>query len=112
MKAIHGRTPASILVALHRCAIQTIRKCAASKAPGSKKIVFRSSSIDGRLSLAIDKKHIVALAPPAILILQNRHGHADKMSPAGGFHPHIIAVAIYVFLSINQRIAVLFTLLG
>src|SRR3989442_13172218 len=77
-----------------------------SKTPCSQKIIFRSSAVDRRRCLSVNEEHVIALAPPGILILQYRHGYAGEMSTACGFNPDVIAFAIQVLLRIYQRIAI------
>src|ERR1700679_2104090 len=78
----------------------------ASEIPGSEKIVFRSGAVDGGKLFSVDKKHIVALAPPAVLILKNRHGHANEVAMSGGFHPDVIIFSVEIFLRIYGRVVI------
>src|ERR1700678_1587899 len=78
----------------------------ASEIPGSEKIVFRSGAVDGGKLFSVDKKHIVALVPPAVLILKNRHGHANEVAMSGGFHPDVIIFSVEIFLRIYGRVGI------
>src|SRR5205823_8699835 len=69
-------------------------------------IIFRARSVDGRTQLTVDEKHVVALAPPSVLILQHGHGDSQEVATAGGLRPHVIAVAIQVFLFFDEPIGI------
>ena len=78
----------------------------AAKIPRAQEIIFRSGAVDRRRFLPIDEEHVVAFAPPAILILQHRHGHAHKVPASGCFHPDVVAFAIQILFVIDHGIAV------
>ena len=77
-----------------------------AKIPRAQEIIFRSGAVDRRRVLPIDEEHVVAFAPPAVLILQHRHGHADKVAAPGRFHPDVVAFAIQILFVVDHRIAV------
>src|SRR6266700_3342578 len=89
-----------------------MRKAALAEIPCTEKIILRAGSCDGRPGLAINKKHVVSFAPPAVLILQHRHGDANEMASADGRQPKVIAFAGQVFLVLNRGIPVRFPLIG
>src|SRR5437660_6708301 len=78
-----------------------------AKAPCPQKIVFRAGAVDGRPRLAIDEKHVVAFAPPEILILQDGHRDPCKLSAPASFHPDIVVFATEVGAVIHFRVAIL-----
>src|SRR5271170_794851 len=98
MKPIHGRAAARNLGTFHGRSEQRIGERMIAKVPSSEKVIFRPSTVNGGTLFPVDKKHVVAFTPPAVLILKHRHGHADEVSLAGGFHPHVVAFSIKIFL--------------
>src|SRR5438552_17945799 len=87
MKAVDGRSAASTLLAFNGRAENPVRKRASSKIKSAEEIILGTRSVDGRTRLPVDEKHVVAFAPPAVLILQNGHGDTEKVTTACGFHP-------------------------
>ena len=69
-----------------------------AKIPGTEKIVFRPGAVDGGVLFSVDKEHVVAFTPPAVLILKNGHGHAYKVSLSTCFQPHVVIFSIKVLL--------------
>src|SRR5437879_6216736 len=69
-----------------------------AEAPGSQKIVFCPRAVDRGSCFAVDEEHVVTLAPPSILILENGHSYPGKVSPPFGLHPYVIAFAGKIFL--------------
>src|SRR5258705_2173716 len=55
--------------------------------------MFGASAVDGRAGFAIDKKHVIAFTPPAILILEDGHGDADVVSLAASVEPDVVVFA-------------------
>src|SRR6266851_9380707 len=80
----------------------------AAKIPGAQEIVFGTCSVDGWVGFTVHEKHVVAFAPPAILILQDGHGDSNEMSAACGVHPDVILLAVEVRLTFNFGIAIAF----
>src|SRR5437588_6977026 len=80
--------------------------------PRSQKIILRSSPVDRRHALSVDEKHVIALAPPPILILQHRHGHAHKVPSPACFHPDVVPLTVEIFLIIDDPIAIRCPLIG
>jgi hypothetical protein len=56
--------------------------------------------------IAVDKEHVVAFAPPAVLVFENGHGDANEVSLAGGLHPDIVVPAVEIFYIVDSRIAI------
>src|SRR5580692_8518140 len=98
MKPINGRAASRELGAFHGCSEQRIGERMIAKVPSTEKVVFRPSAVNGWTLFSVDKKHVVAFTPPAVLILKHRHGHADEVSLAGGFHPHVVPFSVKIFL--------------
>src|SRR3954452_940611 len=73
----------------------------AAEVPSAQKVILRARSVDRRQLLAVDKKHVVAFAPPLVLILQHRHGYADEVSAPGRFHPDVVAATVKILLSVH-----------
>src|SRR5437879_3860992 len=78
----------------------------ASKIPRAKEVVFRTGSINGWAGFTVNEKHIVAFAPPAILILEYGHGDSNEMSAACGVHPNVVFLAVKVRFTFNFGIAI------
>src|SRR5215831_18404233 len=76
----------------------------AAEIPCAQKIVLGAGAIDGWQFLSVDEEHIIALAPPLVLILENRHGHADEMAAPCCFHPDVISFAVEVFQVVHVAI--------
>src|SRR5579863_10022364 len=82
------------------------------KIPCPQKVILRPSAIDRRQLLSIDKKHVVALAPPPILIFEHRHGHAHKMPAPRRLEPNVISIAVKILPVVDNCIAVRLPLVG
>src|SRR5260370_34780456 len=80
----------------------------AAKIPGPEEIVFGTSAVDGWAGFTIHEKHVVAFAPPAVLILKYGHSDSDEMSAARGVQPDVILLAVKVRLTFNVGIAIAF----
>ena len=106
MKAIHTRSTACQLLADDGRAIQWIGKWLAAKVPCAEKIILRSRASDGWLLCAVDKEHVVAFAPPKVLVLQHRHGDTYILSMPFRIHPDIIPIAIQIRLIVYQRVLI------
>ena len=74
--------------------------------PGAKEIILRPSAGDRRLLRAINEKHVVAFAPPIILVLQDGHGHTGILAGAFGVKPNVIILSGKVSFLIHQRLRV------
>ena len=112
VKAIDRRATARPFFALDRGAVEPIGESTAAKIERAKKIILRARSVDGRTRFAVDEKHVVAFAPPTVLILQHRHGHTDKLAAALGLHPNVIPFAVQVLLVFDKGISVRFPFVG
>src|SRR5262249_52650854 len=51
-------------------------------------------------------KHVVAFAPPAILVLQDGHRDTGEMAAACGFEPDVVILAIEIFAIVHLGISV------
>src|SRR5580698_105292 len=71
MKPIHGRAATRNLGTFHGRSEQRIGERMIAKVPSSEKVVFRPSAVNRGTLFSVDKKHIVAFAPPAVLILKH-----------------------------------------
>src|SRR5579864_6358449 len=69
MEAIQRPSSARQFLAYNWRTKQSVGECVSPEIPRSQKIILRPGSVDRRRALAIDIKHVIALAPPAILIL-------------------------------------------
>ena len=78
----------------------------AAKIPCAKEIVFGTCAVDGWPRFTVDEKHVVALTPPTILILQDGHGNSGKMSATCGLQPDVIFLAVEVRLTVNLGITI------
>src|SRR5439155_22017928 len=99
-------------LALDGRAEKPVRKRASSKIKSAEEIILGTRSVDGRTQLTVHEKHVVAFAPPAVLILQNGHGDTEKVTTACGFHPDVIALAIQVFLLFDEPVGIHLPLIG
>src|SRR6267154_1635422 len=98
MESIDRRPTASAFFAFQRRAELRVRKWMVTEIESAQKIIFRPRPDNRRHFLSVDEKHIVALAPPAVLILQHRHGHTGKVPASAGLHPDIIVLTIHILL--------------
>src|SRR6266478_1835205 len=80
----------------------------AAKIPGAQEIVFGTCSVNGWAGFTVNEKHVVAFAPPAILILKDGHGDSDELSAASGVQPDVVFLAVEVRLTFNFGIAITF----
>src|SRR2546422_8521306 len=84
VKAIDGRFASGAFFTDNRSAVQPIEKGMAAKIPSTEEIILRTSPGNGGARLTVDEKHVVAFAPPAVLILQDGHGDPDEMPATSG----------------------------
>src|SRR5579871_131022 len=57
-------------------------------------VVLSAGSVDGGLSIAIDEEHVIALAEPAVGVLQDTLRDANEVTAAGGFEEDVVVVAV------------------
>src|SRR5262249_54221138 len=96
MEAVHRSAAPREFIAFHRRAVRLIGEGVRAESPRAEKIILGAGTIDGRLSFAIDEKHVVAFAPPAVLILQDGHRDAGEMPTALRFEPHVVAGTVEI----------------
>src|SRR6266436_4923282 len=96
MEAIHGRLATGALFTDDRSSIQLIEEGVAAKTPGAQEIIFRTSPANRGVCFTVDEKHVVAFAPPIVLILKHRHGDSDEMPVTRGVQPDVIFLAVEV----------------
>src|SRR6202040_1416386 len=77
-----------------------------AKIIGSEKKILGTRPCDGWVRIVVDEKHIVAFAPPEILILKDGHGDTNIVALAGGFHPDVVVFAVEIFYVVDSRVAV------
>ena len=106
VESINGGSRAGALVAFHRRAEQAVRKRVLPEIPRAEEIIFRSGADDRRCRLTVDEEHVVSLAPPEVLILQDRHRDAGEMAAAGGLHPDVVVFTLQVLSAVDRRLAV------
>src|ERR1700691_1377681 len=75
MKTIHARSGSCRALTDDRRTVQQVRERMVFEAPGAEEVVFRAGSADGGFLCPVNEEHVVALAPPVILVLQDGHGH-------------------------------------
>src|SRR5260370_22116066 len=96
MEAVDGRFASGALFPDKRSAVKPVGEGVSAKIPGAEEIVFGTRSVDGWSGFTIHEKHVIAFAPPAILILKDGHGDSDKMSAARLVQPDAILLALEV----------------
>ena len=64
------------------------------------------------LRLQPQPANVVALSPPAILVLQHGHGHTGEVPAPCSFYPHVIAVAVQVLPVSDSRVPIFLPLIG
>src|SRR5271170_2298565 len=84
----------------------------AFETPGAEEVILRAGAGNRRLPGAVNEKHVVALAPPLILVLQDRHGHTGILTTAPGIEPYVVILPGKVGLLIHQRLHVRRPLIG
>src|SRR5216683_4160002 len=97
MESVDRCAAACFFIAFYGRSIETVSECMRSKSPSPEKIIFGAGTVNRGPGFAVDKKHVVAFAPPVILILQYGHGYACELSAAASFHPDIVAFAIEIW---------------
>src|SRR5271168_1145675 len=90
MKAVHACSAASPAFSNDRRAVHLIGEGMVLESPCSEEIILRASARDGRLGRSVHEKHIVALTPPIILVLQDRHGYTGVLAGALRVEPHVV----------------------
>ena len=71
MEAIHGRFAPGALFTNDGSTVQPIEEWVSAKIPCAEEIIFRTSPGNGGARFTVDEEHVVAFAPPAVLILQH-----------------------------------------
>ena len=79
---------------------------AAAVAPGAQVVVLGPGAVDLRGRRAVDEEHVVALAPPVALILEDALGHADEVAPPLSVEDQVVARAVLVRPAVDQSVAV------
>src|SRR5215470_19987182 len=110
MKAVDAPTAAGKLSTHQRCAIEREAVATPTEIPRSEKIIFGACADERRRGRPIDEEHIVTLAPPSVLVLQDRHGYTDELPVPLRFHPDVVVFAIGIAMKIHHRIAILIPL--
>jgi len=66
------------------------------KIPRAQEVILRARAIDRRMLFAVNKEHVVAFAPPTVLILENGHGHTHEVPLPGRFKPYVITLSVEI----------------
>src|ERR1700722_1112660 len=106
VEAINARLATCLLRTHYGRTIELIRKWLASEVPCTQKIILRARSNDRWCLRSVDEKHVVAFAPPLILVLQHRHGHPHELAVSLCLHPDIVVLTIEIGLVIDNRVLV------
>src|SRR6266436_56409 len=106
VKAIDGRFASRAFFADNWSAVQLIEKGMSAKIPCTKEIILRTSPRNGGARFTVDEKHVVAFAPPAVLILQDRHSDPDEMPATRGVQPEVIFLAVEVRFPVDLGITI------
>src|SRR5580700_3796434 len=106
VETIDARLAPRLLRTHYGRAIELIGKWLSAEVPRPQKIVFRARSNDRRGLRSVDEKHVVAFAPPLILILQHGHRHTHVLAVSFSLHPDIIVLTIEIGLVIDDSVLV------
>ena len=106
MKSINTGFATGDLLPYHRRSVQLVGEWLTAKVPCTKEVVLGSSSRDRRLGLTVDEEHVVPFSKPFVLVLQDRHGHADELTAPFRFHPNIVARTVQIRLLVNLGFAI------
>src|SRR5882757_3344044 len=106
MKAVDARSGSCSAFSNDGRTVQLVRERMVLEAPGAKEVVLCPGSGDGWLLCAVNEKHVVALAPPIVLVLQDGHGHTCVLARALGIKPHVVVLPGKVGFLVHQRLAV------
>src|SRR5580658_1045591 len=106
MKSIDAGFAAGYFLPHHRRSVQRVREWLTAEVPRTEEVVLGTSSRDRRLGLTVDEEHVIPFSKPLVLVLQDRHSHADELSPSFCFHPNIVARAVQIRLLVNLRFAI------
>src|SRR5260370_7824266 len=106
MEAIDRRLASGAFFPDKRGAVKPIGERMADKIPSTEEIIFGPCAVDGWPGFPVNEKHVVAFAPPSILILEDGHRNSHEMSAACGVHPDVIFLAVKVGLTVNSRITI------
>src|SRR5579883_211054 len=98
VKPVHGITASGPLFAFYGSTEKTVGEGAAAEIECAQEIVFRTGAIDRGARLAVDKEHVVAFTPPAVLILEDGHGYAKKLTAAPCLEPDVVVLAIKILI--------------
>src|SRR5207249_640291 len=74
--------------------------------PRAEEVILRAGAGDRWRRLAVDEEHVVAFAPPEVLVLENRHRDADEVAPPGCFHPHVVVFSAKVRLLVDACVSI------
>src|SRR5258708_9531837 len=97
---------AGAFFSLQRRAKLGVRERLVAKVESPQKIILGTWSGDRRRFLAVNKEHVVAFAPPSVLVLQDRHAYADKVPAPLGLHPDVVVLAVHILSVFHNLVAV------
>src|SRR6266436_2993614 len=106
MEAVDGSPASRVFATFHGSAVESITERVRAESPSAEEIIFGASAVDGGAGFAVDEKHVVAFAPPIILILEDGHGDANEVSLAAGFEPDVIVFTGKIGAVVDFGIAV------
>src|SRR5712664_1573858 len=106
MEAIHGGLATGAFFTDNGSTVEPIEEGMTAKIPCAEEIILRTSPGNGGARFTVDEKHVVAFAPPAVLILQDGHGDPDEMPATSGVQPEVIFLAVKVRFPVNLGIAI------
>src|SRR5271156_594762 len=106
MKSIDAGFPTGNLLPHHRRSVQLVREWLTAEVPRTKEVIFGTSSRDRRFGLTVDEEHVIPFSKPLVLVLQDRHGHADELSSSFCFNPNVVVRAVQIRLLVNLRFAI------
>src|ERR1019366_6531647 len=69
---------------------------APAEVPTPAEEILRAGAVDHRHGLVVDENHLVAFAPPILLVLHDAQRHAQQMAAATGLAIDVIELAIEV----------------
>ena len=95
-----------------RRALVQVRKRLAAKVPRPVEVVLGARAVNGRPRVAVDEDHVVALAKPAILVLQHSLHHAHKVPAPFGLDKNVVARAIQILRVVGSLVPVVLPVAG
>src|ERR1700739_2149425 len=106
MKAVDARSGSCPAFFYDGRTVQLVGERMVLETPGAQEVVLCAGAGDGWLLCTVHEKHVITLAPPIVLVLQDGHRHTRVLTRALGLKPYIVVLPGQIGFFVHQRLAV------